>query len=499
MTETAPGTDAGGRASELAVGTTGKEPYPGAPPTDDRSKPPPKQGASAWIKANLFNSALNSVITVVLVVVIAFLAFQVVRWVTTVAEWEVVQRNLALFMIGLFDRDEQWRLVASLLFVATAVGTAGGLLAAASRHRADEEGVEHRPQSPMAVVRRFWPALAFVVVLLLAARTAGPLLLAAAAVVAGAGAWLLGRFALGRVRRAGWVLVALAALASFQVVSGTGGNAHLGAGVVLAVWFSAVAADVAGDRGIGGAPLAVARLAAAAAGLVVAWAIYQLPVMDFGGVPWTDWGGLHLSLFITVVSIVLAFPFGLLLALGRRSSFPAFRLLSVAYIELFRGVPLITILFMAQFFIGFFLGGGNTRSLTTRAILGITLFTAAYIAEIVRGGLQAVPSGQVEAGQAMGLSAPKVTRLIVLPQALRAVIPAMVGQFISLFKDTSLLVVIGFTEFLGVRELVHAQAEFRIGFQEMTLVFIAFGYWAISYTMSRESRRLEAKLGVGVR
>lgn len=499
MTGTAPGTDAGAAASQAATGTTGQEPHPGAPPPDDRSKPPATQGAGAWAKANLFNNALNTVITVVLVVFVAFAVFQVVRWVFTVAEWEVVQRNLTLFMLGLFDRDEQWRLAASVLFVATGAALAAGLLAAGSRRRALEEDVEHDPQSPLAVVRRFWPVLAFLVILLLAARTSGPTLLALAAAASGAVAWLLGRFVLGRLPRLGWVVVAIAALASFQVVSGTGGNAYLGPGLVLALWFAAVAADLCGDRGVGGLVVVAVRAVAAVAGIVLAWAIYQLPILDFGGVPWTEWGGLHLSLFITVVSIVLAFPFGLLLALGRRSSFPTFRWLSVAYIELFRGVPLIAILLMAQFFISFFLGGGDTRSLTTRAILGITLFTAAYIAEIVRGGLQAVPVGQVEAGQAVGLSAPKVTRFIVLPQALRAVIPAMVGQFISLFKDTSLLVVIGFTEFLGVRELVHAQAQFRIGFQEMTLVFIAFGYWAISYTMSRESRRLEAKLGVGVR
>lgn len=119
MTETAPGTEAGARASQAATGTTGKEPYPGAQRPDDRSRPPAEQGAGAWVKANLFNNALNTVITVVLAVVIVFAVFQVVRWVFTVAEWEVVRRNLTLFMMGLFDRDEQWRLVASVLLVAT--------------------------------------------------------------------------------------------------------------------------------------------------------------------------------------------------------------------------------------------------------------------------------------------------------------------------------------------------------------------------------------------
>lgn len=486
-----------------ATGTGGKEPYPGhradVDGVDDLRLPPPGIGPRAWAKANLFNSGLNTIITVVLVVAIAYGGYQALRWVFGVAEWEPVQRNLTLFMTGRFDRSEQWRLVASAVAVAVAVGLAAGLLSAGLHRKAADEGVEHRSPPAWNVLRRFWPTLAFVAVLLVAARTTGPLVLLVAVVAAGAAAWALGRLLIGRVPRFGWGLVAVALLVSFQVVSGTGGNAHLGIGLVFAYWASGAVDAVAAARNRSGFLVTAARVVAVVAGFVASWALYQLPVTDFGGVEWKDWGGLHLSLFVTVVCIVLAFPIGLLLALGRRSSFPAFRGLSIAYIELFRGVPLITLLFMAQFFVGFFLGGGDARSLTTRAIIVITMFTAAYIAEIVRGGLEAVPAGQVEAGQAVGLPAQKVTRLIVLPQALRAVIPAMVGQFISLFKDTSLLTVIGFTEFLGVRELVHGQPEFRIGFQEMTLAFIAFGYWAISYTMSRESRRLEAKLGVGVR
>lgn len=484
-----------------ATGTGGKEPYPGHRADDDTDLrlPPSAAGPGAWAKANLFNSALNTVITVVLVAVIAFSGYQAVRWVFTVAEWEPVQRNLTLFMTGRFDREEQWRLVASAAAIAAGIGLAAGLLSAGLHRQAEDEGVEHRPPPVWNVLRRFWPMLAFLGVVLLAARTTGPFLLVAGVIAAGGAARVVGRSLLGRVPRVGWGLVVAAALVSFQVVSGTGGDAHLGLGLVLAYWASGLVDHVAAARDLAGPRVTVGRSLAAAAGFVVAWALYQLPVVDFGGVGWKDWGGLHLSLFVTVVCIALAFPIGLLLALGRRSSFPAFRWLSIAYIEMFRGVPLITLLFMAQFFVGFFLGGGNARSLTTRAIIVITMFTAAYIAEIVRGGLEAVPAGQVEAAQALGLQAQKITRLIVLPQALRAVIPAMVGQFISLFKDTSLLTVVGFTEFLGVRELVHGQAEFRIGFQEMTLVFIAFGYWAISYTMSRESRRLEAKLGVGVR
>ncbi|MGH3092314.1 MAG: amino acid ABC transporter permease, partial [Gaiellaceae bacterium] len=177
------------------------------------------------------------------------------------------------------------------------------------------------------------------------------------------------------------------------------------------------------------------------------------------------------------------------------------RVVCVAYIELIRGVPLITILFMGAFMLGFFLPPGtSTPSLETRALVALVIFTSAYVAEIVRGGLQAVPTGQVEAAHAVGLSTFKTMRLIVLPQALRAVIPALVGQFISLFKDTSLVAIIGLTELLGVAQAVTSQPDFVAqGLLFETLLFASLVYWAGSYSMSRESQRLERRLGVGER
>jgi general L-amino acid transport system permease protein len=230
---------------------------------------------------------------------------------------------------------------------------------------------------------------------------------------------------------------------------------------------------------------------------VVFFIIYA--VTDLEGVGWDEWEGFHLNLIAAAFAVTLSFPLGLLLALARRSSFPALRVMATVYIELIRGVPMISLLLMAQFFIGFFLNTDTPLSLITRALAAMTLFTAAYVAEIVRGGLQAVPNGQIEAGNSIGLAPWKVTRLIVLPQALRAVIPAMVGQFISLFKDTTLLFIIGVSEILNVREIVHGQADFRgFGIAE-TLVFVMLAFWAVSFTMSRESQRLERKLGVGER
>ena len=231
------------------------------------------------------------------------------------------------------------------------------------------------------------------------------------------------------------------------------------------------------------------------AGILIAF----LVVTAFGGVGWSQWGGFLLTIFLAVFAILLSFPIGVLLALGRRSSFPVVRWVCIAYIELFRGVPLITILFMAFFMTGFFLPEGiEAPSLVTRAIIGFTLFTCAYIAEIVRGGLQSVPAGQIEAAQALGLSPIKTTFRIVLPQALRAVIPALVGQFISLFKDTSLVFVLGLTELLAVAQNITKQPDFLAeGLYVETLVFASFVYWTGSYWMSRESQRLERRLGVG--
>ncbi len=218
-------------------------------------------------------------------------------------------------------------------------------------------------------------------------------------------------------------------------------------------------------------------------------------IIDVQGLEWDSWG-LHTNLIVATASIILAFPIGVLLALGRRSTLPVLRMLSTVYIEIIRGVPLISLLFIAFLFLSFFFPEPSTLPLVTRATIVITMFSAAYIAEIVRGGLQSVERGQTEAGQAMGMSPGAITRLLVLPQALKNVIPALVGQFISLFKDTSLLFFITVLEFLGVRDIVHAQAEFRgLGIAE-TLVFVAFGFWAFSFTMSRESQRLERRLDV---
>ena len=207
----------------------------------------------------------------------------------------------------------------------------------------------------------------------------------------------------------------------------------------------------------------------------------------------TNWGGLLLTIFVSVVSIVLCFPLGVLLAIGRQSDMPVVRWLCVAFIEVVRGLPLIAILFIAAVMLPLFLPTGMRINLVLRAIVGLTMFSAAYLAENVRGGLQSIPRGQSEAANALGLSTPLTLALIVLPQALKVSIPAIVGQFISLIQDTTLLLIIGLFELLGISRTILANPLF-IGRYAEVYIFIGVIYWLLCYAMSLGSRRLERQM-----
>jgi len=213
-------------------------------------------------------------------------------------------------------------------------------------------------------------------------------------------------------------------------------------------------------------------------------------------------GGLSLTIVLAVTAVVLSFPFGLILALGRTSTMPIFRLLSTAYIELIRGVPLITWLLIAFLMLTAALPEGITIGGVARAIAAMAFFNAAYLAENVRGGLQSISAGQKEASKALGLSTLQETIFITLPQALRAVMPALVGQTIALFKDTSLVTIVGLFDFLHIaRSVIPSQSQpFNfIGSVKETLLFAALVYWLFTFTFSRISLRLEKRLGVGER
>ena len=208
------------------------------------------------------------------------------------------------------------------------------------------------------------------------------------------------------------------------------------------------------------------------------------------------WGGLVLTLILATFGIAFAFPLSILLALGRRSEMPAVRSVCVVYIELIRGVPLISLLFMASVMMPLFLPSGMTVDKLLRAQIALIMFAAAYLAEVVRGGLQAIPRGQYEAAEALGLSFAKRTALIILPQALKISIPPLVNTFIGLFKDTSLVVIIGlFDLLLALKTALNEPAW--IGFGAEAYLFASLVYFIFCYAMSQYSQMLERDLARG--
>ena len=392
----------------------------------------PGAGAARWAHENLFSSVANSVLTVGSIALMAFLVYQVGRFVLVSADWQVVETNRRLFFIGRFPDAELWRVWVIVYMVSGLAGVTLGL----------------------------WSRLP----------------------------WLA------------WPVLGLALVPVFLLIGG-GEVALLTAGSVALFTLAYLAARTLAVRGRSVSwPRNIALL-----GWLLSFAVtmYLLSAVDS-----RLWGGLLLTMILAVVGIVASFPFGVLLALGRASTFPVIRLFCTLYIEVMRGVPLVIVLFMAFFFLPLMLEAdrsmlglpvtGIDLDVVQRAMIALTMFSAAYVAEIVRGGLQIVPRGQVEAAEALGLGTARILGLIVLPQALRAVIPALVGQFISLFKDTSLVLIMGLTELLAAARIVTAQQDF-IGKQAESLLFVALIYWLIAFSMSRASQRLEQTLGVGER
>ena len=233
--------------------------------------------------------------------------------------------------------------------------------------------------------------------------------------------------------------------------------------------------------------------------LAIAW-FASLPVsiwliggnLGLTAVDVNAWNGLVLTLIVAISGIVFSFPLGVLLALGRQSTLPLIKWFCVFYIEIVRGLPLIGILFMAQVMLPLFLPAGLEIDRVLRAIAAFVFFSAAYLAENVRGGLQSLPKGQAEASRALGLSTPLTIALIVLPQALKASIPAIVGQFIGLFKDTSLVAIVGLVDLMGISRTVLSQPEF-IGRYAEVYLFVALIYWMFCFSLSQTSQKLEKR------
>lgn len=232
-----------------------------------------------------------------------------------------------------------------------------------------------------------------------------------------------------------------------------------------------------------------------------------LPILSFwllcGGwglepVETSLWGGLMVTLILSFVGIAVSLPFGVILALGRRSKMPIIRTVCVGFIEIIRGIPLIAVLFMASVMLPLFLPKGWNVDKLLRALIGVAIFTSAYMAEVIRGGLQAIPKGQFEGADSLGLGYWQKMRLIILPQAIKLVIPSIVNTFIGTFKDTSLVSIIGMFDLLGIVRLNFSDAYWASAVTPLTgLIFSGFAFWLFCFGMSRYSGFMERHLDTG--
>ncbi|MGC1219459.1 MAG: amino acid ABC transporter permease [Phormidesmis sp.] len=514
-------------------------------------------GPIAWSQKHLFNSVFNSILTVVLVGIIGYAFVNMLVWAFTQAPWAVVTENFAQFMAGLYPSTAFWRLWAIFGIVLTLAGLSWGILARNQKQLFTVPVLVGFGAAALLllVLPMTRPYLLYSLggLALLAAGAVGGQRLGRKVPGAGkliSGGWFLSYFVVlyllggdtftdsllyGVVFQIGLGLLAGRQLSSrltmpvvtqwlgrlallaigfvlgyyvlgnilYPVLVGIGLSYPLFlwlmrlVGVLIGVALIWTFSDQQTLEGVGKAALFFIGFALVYG--LMGWLPAQLG-LEFGltTVRTNSWGGLILTLFLAISGIALCFPAGVLLALGRRSKLPLIRAFSVAYIELVRGVPLIAILFMGQVLIPLFLPEGMRPDSVVRAIIGLTIFSAAYLAENVRAGLQSVPQGQTEAGQSLGLNKPLTTVLIVLPQALKTAIPAIVGQFISLFQDTTLLGIVGLLELLGMTRNLLASPKY-LGDYAPAYVFIGAIYWIFCYGMSYGSRRVEEALNTDLR
>jgi general L-amino acid transport system permease protein len=443
--------------------------------TVGRPARPPLSVAKAkrWAADNLFGSIGNSALTLITAAILVFVVYQVFRFVLMTAEWDVVLDNRRLYFAGRFPDEELWRIWFSIWYVSVLAGASFRLWGRLT---------------PLVATAS---AAAAVVLFAFATDYAQPRLLLSFGLLAlgylSAAVLSRWRVRVERVVLVGWLLAFPVAI----VLIAGGGAVPL---------LAAAGAFVLGTyliwRLTSGEPLPLRDLAWLC-GLELAFVALIFIQPNIEGVDSRLWSGLILNILIAIVASVASFPLGVMLALGRTSSLPVIRVASTAYIELIRGVPLITILFISWLVLPDFLPErARDTDLVVRIMAAFTAFSAAYIAEIVRGGLQSIPRAQREAAQALGLGGLAILLFVILPQAIRAVIPALTGHFISLFKDTSLVIVVGLTDILDVGRSVTAQREF-IGRQKESLLFVALVFWLITFSISRIGQRLERRLGVG--
>lgn len=430
---------------------------------EPRRPPRSRIGAIGWARENLFSSPVNGIGTLLAIAFIVWALTPLIRFTIVDAVWNGADRSacakasgacwayvkayLPQFIYGRYPIDERWRV--DTVFLLLAIGLAPMLI----------------PRAPFKLLNTIFllfvfPLVAFVLL------TGGH--------VGFDGAFLPASIVAPSPLRF---------FIEFALVSGV---------ILLAIGLLArlTGAPVAGSGRLFGILLGGVGL------------VFLTVSLNFGLEPveTANWGGLLVTLVVAVTGMVASLPLGILLALGRRSSLPVMRTASIIFIEVWRGVPLITVLFMASVMLPLFLPEGVTFDKLLRALIGVALFEAAYMAETIRGGLQAVPRGQYEAGMAVGLGYWQRMRLIVLPQALRLVIPGIVGSFISLFKDTTLVSIIGLFDFLGQIQASANDAKWASPVTGITgYVFAAAVFWAFCFAMSRYAAFTERRLNRGRR
>ena len=485
----------------------------------ERAAPVKTTGFVGFLRTRLFNSPTNILITIVCALLLWFVAVPALRFVLVDAVWTGTDRNACLpknpgdvigacwpfiqakfsqFVYGFYPEAERWRV--NLTFFLAAI-----LLLPLLIPRLPAKGLN---------ANLFFVAFPIVAFFLLrggglggfgVSWTAGLLsgfndsigdggqklaVVGGLSPIVGPPLWLLGKLIVALSTAISWLLLPLTWLRDQIQASGRPVWADF---VVTAVIALGLLLAFSRSARSGGRPLMVCLAIFAGIGIVIA-----LMGLDRGGLPEVDtrlWGGLLVTLVVSVVGIVASMPVGIALALGRRSSIPLIRIFSIAFIEFWRGVPLITVLFFATYMLPLFVPAGFTIDGLMRALIGIALFAGAYQAEVIRGGLQAIPRGQGEAASALGLSWTKTTALIVMPQALRHVIPGLVNSFIALFKDTSLVSIVALFDLLG-----QLRASFSDpGWSTPTTLFTGFAftgmiYFVFCFGMSRYSLFVENRL-----
>ncbi len=420
-------------------------------------------GITGWMRQNLFSSPLNGVMTVLILAFIVWMVTPFIRFTLVNAVWEGADRSacatatgacwayvkayLPQFVYGRYPAAERWRV--DIVFLLLVVGLVPMLI----------PRVPYKRLNALFLIGVF-PVVAFILL------TGGHVRLAGNLIPSSLMAPSPLRFAVQYAVIAALIIGGLALFAKLagRPVKGSGTTASIILAYVAVVLF--------------------------------------LVSLDFGLVPveTANWGGLLVTLVVAITGMVAALPLGILLALGRRSNMPVVKLASTIFIEVWRGVPLITVLFMASVMLPLFLPDGVTFDKLLRALIGVALFQAAYMAETIRGGLQAIPRGQYEGAMALGLGYWQMMRKIVLPQALRISIPGIVGSFISLFKDTTLVIIIGLYDFLGQIQASANDAKWASPVTGLTgYIFAAMVFWAFCFAMSRYAAFTERRLDRGRR